>query len=767
MEIKTKSDLQQIAVIGGYLPRQCGIATFTSDLCESLATQFPASQFFAVPVTDAQAGYDYPPRVRFEFAERDIDSYTGAADFLNLNDVDIVSVQHEYGIFGGSAGSYLLALLRDLRMPVVTTLHTILQNPNPDQRQVMGEIGRLSDRLVVMSHRGKQFLQEIYKIPPEKIDLIPHGIPDVPFTDSSFFKDKLGVEGRFVLLSFGLLSANKGLENVIEALPAIIARYPNVVYVVVGATHPHVRQSEGESYRLYLEQLAQDLGVAHCVIFHNRFVSINELLEFIGAADIYITPYLNPAQIVSGTLAYTVGAGKAVISTPYWHAEELLAEGRGLLVPFKNPQAIAEQVLYLLTNETARHAMRKQAYLHARNMIWPAVAQQYMSSFERARDERRQKPRAMFVAPTLDKRPRALPDIDLAHIHRMTDDIGILQHAIITVPSYAEGYTTDDNARALGLTALIEQFGEIALPEVQNLMSRYLGFLWYAYNAQTGRFRNFLSFDRRWTEDVGSEDSHGRALWGLGCLLGHSHNLGLRGSASRLFQLALPAAIDLKSPRAWAFTITSLHEYLKQFQGDRTATTVRDTLVQKLMDSYLAHSTPDRPWFEDSLSYCNAHLPCALLLGGQSLGKPEMTQAGLKALEWLVGVQRPEGKHFVPIGSNGFYPNGGTRARFDQQPIEAYATLSACLEAHRITGEERWKKEAQHAFDWFLGRNDLRLSLYDAATGGCRDGLHSDRLNQNEGAESTLAFLLSLLEWRLSENVIINGRKTSNGNHRT
>lgn len=766
MDTKTKSDLQQIAVIGGFLPRQCGIATFTTDLCESLAAKFPTKQFFAVPVTDSVDGYDYPARVRFEFKERDLDSYASAADFLNLNDVDIVCVQHEYGIFGGSAGSYLLALLRDLRMPVVTTLHTILQTPNPDQLQVMKELGRLSDRFVVMTNKGKQFLEEIYKIPPEKIDLIPHGIPDVPFVDSSFFKDKLGVEGRFVLLSFGLLSPNKGIENVIEALPAIIARYPNVVYVVVGATHPHVRQSEGETYRLYLEQLTQDLGVAHCVIFHNRFVSINELLEFIGAADIYITPYLNPAQIVSGTLAYTVGAGKAVISTPYWHAEELLAEGRGLLVPFKDPQAIADQVLHLLTNETERHAMRKLAYLHARNMIWPTVAQQYMDSFERSRDERLQKPRAMFAPPTLDRRPRALPDINLDHIHRMTDDIGILQHAIITVPSYSEGYTTDDNARALGLTAMIEQFGEIRLAEAQALMSRYLGFLWYAYNSKTGRFRNYLPFDRRWVEDAGSEDSHGRALWGLGCLLGHSNNLGLRGSASRLFQLALPAAMDLKSPRAWAFTITSLNEYLRQFQGDRTATTVRDTLVLRLMDSYLAVNTPDWPWFEDSLSYCNAHLPCALLLGGESLGKREMTEAALKSLEWLVGIQRPDGRHFVPIGSNGFYPRDATRARFDQQPIEAYATLSACLEAYRITGEERWQKEARRTFDWFFGHNDLRLPLYDAATGGCRDGLHSDRVNQNEGAESTLAFLLSLLEWRLSEN-LINERKSNNGYHRT
>ncbi len=369
----SQSALKRIAFIGNYLPRHCGIATFTTDLCEAIALQYPAITCIALPVNDTEKGYDYPDRVRFELTEKDLDSYGRAADFLNINNVDLVCLQHEYGIYGGRAGSHILTLLRGLRVPIVTTFHTVLQDPSADQRKVLTEVAGLSDRVVVMSQVGAGFLRDVYHIPENKIDVIPHGIPDIPFVDPSFHKDLFGVEGKFVLLSFGLLSANKGIETVIAALPAIVARAPNVVYIVVGATHPQVRRTEGETYRLSLEWLAQEHGVEEHVIFYNRFVSLEELIQFIGAADIYITPYLDVAQIVSGTLAYTVGAGKAVISTPYWYAEELLAEDRGVLVPFRNPAALAEQVLDLFENETKRHAMRKRAYLYGRDMVWPQV----------------------------------------------------------------------------------------------------------------------------------------------------------------------------------------------------------------------------------------------------------------------------------------------------------------------------------------------------------------------------------------------------------
>jgi glycosyltransferase involved in cell wall biosynthesis len=750
----THSTIDRIGFIGNYLPRQCGIATFTTDLCEAIATEYRGTTCIALPVNDIETGYAYPPRVRFELTEKDIDSYRRAADFLNINNVDLVCLQHEYGIFGGRAGSHILALLRELRMPIVTTLHTILQEPDSDQRRVLKEVAGLSDRLVVMSERGAEFLQEVYGVLPEKIDLIPHGIPDVPFVDPSFHKDLFGVEGKMVLLSFGLLSANKGIENVIAALPAILARYPNVVYIILGATHPHVKWLDGETYRLSLQWLAQEKGVEGNVIFYNRFVSLEELVEFISAADIYITPYLNPAQITSGTLAYTLGAGKAVISTPYWYAEEMLADKRGALVPFRDPAALAEQVLDLLDNESKRHAMRKRAYLFGRAMIWPQVARRYMVSFQCARAERRHFTPPGFAVKPLDESPGELPPLKLDHLHHMTDGTGMLQHAIFTVPNYREGYTTDDNARALIVSTLLEELGS---GEAFELASRYLAFIWYAFNAETGRFRNFMDYQRHWLEESGSDDSHGRTLWALGTVLGRSNTSALQSMAGWVFEQTLPAIRDTTSPRAWAFTLIGIHEYLRRFAGDRMASQLRDELAGRLLTLYQSSRSDEWRWYEDGLTYCNAVLPQAMLMCGQWVPNKAMTEAGLESLSWLADLQRADadGGHWVPIGSNGFYRRDGERARFDQQPVEAQAMASACLEAYRSTGDKRWRKEARRAFEWFLGRNDLNLTIYDPTTGGCRDGLHPDRPNENEGAESTLAFLQTLLELHLAENPLL------------
>ena len=743
--------LKQIAFIGNYLPRQCGIATFTADLCESVAAQYPTTKCSAVPVNDIEAGYAYPDRVRFELTEKDIDSYRRAADFLNINSIDVVSLQHEYGIFGGRAGSHILALLRELRMPIVTTLHTVLQNPDPDQCRVLKEIAALSDRLVVMSERGAEFLRDVYEVNPHKIDLISHGIPDVSFVDPSFFKDHFGVEGKTVLLSFGLLSANKGIENVINALPAVLEKHPNVVYIVLGATHPNVLRHEGESYRLSLQRLAEERGVEGQVIFYNRFVSAEELNEFIGASDIYITPYLDARQITSGTLAYTVGAGKAVISTPYWYAEELLADGRGALVPFRDPAALAEQIVALLDNDAERHAMRKRAYIHGRDMVWSQVAQRYMTSFERAREDHRHLTPPAFAVKPLDRRPIELPPLKLDHLLRMTDSTGMLQHALFTVPNFREGYSIDDNARALIVAVYLEELGHAA---AFDLASRYMAFIAYAFNSDTGRFRNFMDYGHNWLEQSGSDDSHGRALWALGTVLGRSNTPALQRIAGWLFEQALPAILEMTSPRAWAFAILGIQEYLRRYDGDRRAAQVRDELAGRLLGLYQASRADDWRWFEDGLSYCNAVLPHALLLCGQAMPNQDMSDAGFESLLWLAELQRstPGGGHFVPIGSNGFYRRGGERARFDQQAIEARSMVSAGLEAYRLSGDERWRREVRRAFEWFLGRNDLNLPLYDPDTGGCHDGLHPDRLNENEGAESTLAFLQALLELRLPES---------------
>ncbi len=749
--------LRRIAFIGDYPPRRCGIATFTHDLCEAIAAQYPDLDCFAVAVTDTEEGYDYPPRVRFEIREGNLASYRRAADFLNTNNVDRVCVQHEYGIYGGPEGRYVLALLRELRMPVVTTLHTILREPTPAQRAVLEELVQLSDRVVSLSRKGVEFLREVYGVPEAKIDHIPHGVPDMPFVDPNFYKDQFGVEGRTVLLTFGLLSRNKGIEYVLEALPRIVERHPEVVYIVLGPTHPSVRRHEGDVYRRLLEERVRTLGLERHVVFDDRFVSLEELIAYIGAADIYITPYVNKEQIASGTLSYALGAGKAIVSTPYWYAEELLAEGRGVLVPFRDAGAIADAVVELLENPTRMHAMRKRAYLFGRAMIWPRVAQRYMESFKRAWEARLRAPHpvAGAAAPARARPPEArtreLPPLKLDHVRRLTDDTGMVQHAVFTVPNYHEGYTTDDNARALRMAVLLEALGE-GDAGAHELAVRYLAFLWYAFNPKTGRFRNVLGYDRRWREEVGSEDSHGRALWALGTVMHRSARRGLRGVAGRLFDQALPEALKLQSPRAWAFSILGLYEYLQAFPGSREALRACEELAGRLLALHERHRAPDWPWFEDALTYDNATLPHALLLAGQALKRDELIDVGLEALGWLCGVQRAEEGHFVPIGNRGFYRRGGERARFDQQPLEAHATVAAALTAYRLTGEARWHEEAHRAFDWFLGRNDLGLALYDPRSGGCYDGLQPDRVNENLGAESTLAFWLSWLEMRLLDH---------------
>jgi glycosyltransferase involved in cell wall biosynthesis len=741
----------RVAVIGNYLPRQCGIATFTTDLCDSLAAENPSVSLFAIAVNDADAEYSYPDRVRFELREGDLSSYRGAAEFLNFNNVDLVCLQHEYGIFGGEAGSHILWLLRSLKMPIVTTLHTVLRDPNGAQRQVMEELAALSDRLIVMSERSSQFLQDIYHVPAEKIDFIPHGTPDLPFVDPNFYKACVDAEGKSVILTFGLLSPNKGIENVILAMPRILEKHKNVVYIVTGATHPHIRRREGDRYRESLETLARELGVGDSVKFHNRFVSKEELVEFLGSADIYITPYRTEAQVVSGTLAYALSAGKAIISTPYWHARELLAEDRGVLVPFDDPGAIASATIGLLEHEALRHAMRKRAYLHAREMTWKNVARKYRDAFAQAHADRTREPRkstsTLIGQPQFDR----LPPIKLDHLLRLTDETGLLQHALFSIPNLAEGYTTDDNARGLILSVLLEQLGSPESVDATALTAKYLSFLRLAFHAETGRFRNCLSYQRAWL-DEGSEDCHGHAVWALGTVLGRSRDSGLRGAAGHLFELALPALLALTSPRAWAFALLGMQEYLEGFPGDRDAVRLSNELTERMLHRYADAHTPGWNWFEDSVVYANARLPQSLLPMSSIPAGALAVAAALESLEWLANLQHltPDG-HFVPIGSEGFSPKSNGRARFDQQPIEAGAMVSACLHAFRVTGNPRWRREAWSAFNWFLGKNDLQLPLYDAATGGCRDGLHSNRVNENQGAESTLSFLMASLELRLFE----------------
>ncbi len=743
-----KQNPKNVAFIGDYLPRQCGIATFTADMYQSYIRFIPEARPWVVSVNDTVEGYDYPDEVRYDFFQHDLEAYRKAAEFLNAKNVEVVCLQHEYGIYGGPAGNYILTLLRGLTMPVVSTFHTILKTPDQDQLLTLKAIADLSARVVCMSEKGRQFLTTIYEIPDEKIDVIAHGIPDMPFVDPHFYKDRFGLEGKQVLFTFGLLSPNKGIENVINALPRITEQFPDVVYMVLGATHPHLIRHEGEAYRDRLKALAEANGVRKNIQFYNQFVELDDLLEFLGAADIYITPYLNPAQITSGTLAYSVGVGKAVISTPYWHAEELLADERGRLVPFGDADAIADEVIALLSDEPARHAMRKRAYLMGRGMTWETVINQYADSFAQARYERMRATYQPGFYQNGTGNGIHLPTLKLDHVYRLTDSTGMVQHARYHLPFYEEGYCTDDNARALILTLLLKETG-VHDRRIDQLADTYMAFINYAYSAEHRQFRNFMSYDRRWLEEVGSEDSTGRTIWALGMCIGRTDEHNPLVWAMSLLEQVLPTILDMRSPRTWAFALLGIHEYLKRFSDDRLAKTIQAKLVEKLLFRFSETATPDWQWFEDTVAYDNGVLCHALLVSGNA----EAVAVGLKALTWLMELQtaKPASStdnrsHFQPIGSNGFHSRGEHRAEFDQQPLEAYSSISACLTAWRITGNTDWQRQAMRVFRWFTGVNDLGLPLYDSLTGGCRDGLHIDRVNQNQGAESTLSYLLSLVE---------------------
>ncbi|MDV6030617.1 MAG: glycosyltransferase [Phycisphaera sp. RhM] len=742
------SALTRIAFVGDYLPRKCGIATFTHDLRSAVADASSAT-CVVVPVDDIAEGYDYGSEVSFQIPEQEIDAYRCAADFLNFSNVDVVSLQHEFGIFGGPGGSHILTFLRDIRIPVVTTLHTVLSEPDATQRQVMDQLTKLSTRLVVMTERSRETLCETYAVPESKVDLIAHGIPDAPYANSSEFKEQFGVAGKQVALTFGLLSPNKGIEHVLKAIPEVTKKFPDFIYLILGATHPSLKRSEGEQYRISLERMAKDLGITKNVSFYNRFVELDELTSFIGAADLYITPYLNVAQAVSGTLAYAFGCGQAVISTPYWHAEELLADGRGVLVPFADPDAIGREVIALLSDDERRQTMRDRAHLLGREMLWSHVAELYLQSFRDARANFGSE-RSPLAVRTLDEQPLDLPRINLEHLHRMSDSAGIIQHACYSIPNHHEGYCTDDNARALILTVLLEELGKDT-PELHALASTYAAFLNYAFDRTSGRFRNFMSFDRRWLERDGSDDSQGRAVWALGTCVGRSQRLGFQSWAMDLFGKALPACEDTTSPRTWALALLGIHEYLRRMSGDRAVSQTGQRLAEKLVDLYDRTATDDWPWFENVASYNNARLCQALIRSGCWGENPRVTQIGIESLRWLCEKQRsPEGR-FRPIGCNGFCRQGVPTAIYDQQPIEAHAMVSAAIDAFDVAKDPFWREQAHLAFDWFLGRNDHGLPIYNASTGGCYDGLAEHQVNQNQGAESTLAFLLSLAEMQRLE----------------
>jgi glycosyltransferase involved in cell wall biosynthesis len=737
---------KRVALIGNHLPRRCGIATFTHDLHRAISTARPDLETSVVAMNDLGGTYDYPAAVRFQIPDETIESYAEAADFLNAARFDVVSFQHEYGIFGGEAGAHILGLLQRLTMPIVTTLHTVLPAPTAVQHNVMGKIIALSAKIIVMAEKGRELLQCVHNVLPHKIEVIPHGIPDFPFLETQHAKVRFGFSGKSVVLTFGLLSPSKGIETVIDAMPGVVESCPNAVYVILGATHPNLIRHEGESYRESLNARVRELGMEKHVVFINQFVDQATLLDFISMCDVYATPYLNEAQMTSGTLAYSFGLGKAVISTPYWHARELLGDGRGILVPFGDSKAIGSEIAALLTNDVRRQAMRKRAYAASRSMTWAQTAKRYLAAFESSCETRRIGNRAPTAQSNFWREGNAFPEMRIGHFLSMCDSTGLLQHAVHSIPDRNHGYCVDDNARALLLSTALATLGDTQLSA--SMTARFAAFIQHAWNPETNRFRNFMSYERQWLEAQGSEDSHGRTLWALGECARSDPDPSRRNWAAALFKTALPAVESFESPRAWAFTLLGLDAYCALVVGDLAAGRMRELLADKLISAFYATETKDWHWFEDVLAYDNARLPHALLLTGEALKRPQFVKVGLASLRWLMTLQTTPDSYFRPIGTESFGIARKAPLAFDQQPVEAAAAISACLAAWRVHDSAEWTAGALRAFDWFLGGNDLQTSLVDTSTGSCRDGLHPDRPNENRGAESVLAYLLGLAEMR-------------------
>jgi len=729
-----------VCFIGNYLPRRCGIATFTTDICEAVAREMKESRMvFSAAMNDRSEGYAYPERVRLEIAQNSQADYLRAADFINFSKVNVVCLQHEFGIFGGEEGGNILLTLRQLRVPVVTTFHTVLEEPNSAQKKIVDEICRLSARVVVMSERALGMLKDVYGVDDKKAVMIHHGIPDMPFMDPNYYKDKFNVEGKQVILTFGLLGPDKGIECAIKAMEGVTAKHPDTVYVVLGATHPNILQHTGEKYRVGLRRMVDSLGLSDSIIFQNRFVELEELCEFLGMADIYITPYLKREQITSGTLAYSLGTGKAVISTPYWYAEEMLDNDRGILVPFNDPGAIENAVIGLLDDKVKIHSIRKKAYDYCRSMTWKEVSRRYTELFhhvlQEVKKQKLQKPvfRSKMISST------NVPEPKMEHLRRLTDSTGILQHASFTIPNFNHGYCVDDNARALVVAT--KYFRIFRDTKILKLLTPYLSFLQYC-QMEDGWFRNFVSYDRHYLDEGGSDDCFGRALWGLGYTIAFAPT-PFRALSKELFDKALNR-LDNLTLRGTSYAILGLHYFLDRYPGASEVRRRADDFGSILLDAFRKSSSKKWRWFEDTITYGNATIPHAMFLAAYRSHRDDYMEVAEDSLNFLFDIQL-EGDHLSIVGNNGWFPKDKEKAQFDQQPIDASDLIEACKTAYRTTKNKIYLDRMSQCFDWFLGKNDVGDAIYDFRTGGCCDGLTPSGANLNQGAESTLSFLLSLM----------------------
>lgn len=727
------SSAPRACLVGTAPPRRCGIATFTDDLRAALTAARPDAPAVQVALTDVGGAYDYGTDVVFEIQASQRSDYRTAAAFIDSSDVDVVCVQHEFGIFGGPSGRHVDELLEHVQAPVVTTLHTVLAHPSPELREATRRLAGRSDAIVVLADRAVDLLVDGCGIDPAMVHVIPHGVPTAPELDRDLAKESVGLSDRTVLLTFGLLGPDKGIEVALEALSDVVRDDPSALYVVVGATHPHVLRDHGDAYRSSLEDRVTELGLQDHVLFVDRYVELEELCRYLAASDVYVTPYHSTEQIVSGTLAYAVGMGCAVVSTPYPYAQELLADDRGVLFPFADSAALGARLRALLEDDQGRDRMRRRAREHGTSMTWPAVAAAYSALFADviARHERRARPWAEV----------ALPAPSFVHLRALTDDVGVFQHAQHGVPTRAHGYCTDDVSRALAVT--VEGVARFQDPFAAELVPGYLSFL---LDAQTpdGRFANLMGFDRRFVEDTASEDTLGQTVWGLGTTVALGEQEGWRALAAELVERALPAVADLRATKAVAYAMTGLHGYLQRYPGALLARQTLRLLAERQLDRLDATSRDGWRWFDDALTYANAVVPESLIRAGQALDEPTWVATGIESLDVLLAATWNDGRFDFP-GNQGWFTRDGIRARYGQQPIEAGLTARACVLAHEVTGELAYLERARDAAAWLLGRNRLGLALYDPATGRCADGLDRHGVSSNSGAESTICALLGLV----------------------
>jgi len=686
-------------------------------------------------VTDSGGQYEYPGDVRYEIRQGRKGDYARAAEFVNYSNVRLVVIQHEYGIFGGDDGAYILDFLSTLRVPAIATLHTVLEHPSESQKAIVQQMAKRCSGLVVMSRIALKLLASSYGVEGSKIHIIPHGIPSMEPRDQQELKAGFGVSGQRMLLTFGLLSPNKGIETVIRALPAVTAAFPDVVYFVVGATHPVILRRDGEAYRTMLEREAERLGVREQVVFRDQFITIEELTNYLQAADIFVSPYLNEAQVTSGALSYAMGAGAAVVSTPYWHAQELLADGRGCLFPFQDNEALSRALNALLGSPRELDRMRSSAFEFTRSMVWPQIGEAYLDLGMKVMAE-------ALPSSSRQKSPRAssLPELRLDHLLRLTDDTGIIQHATYTVPARHSGYCVDDNARALIVALHADRLN--GTPETRRLITTYLSYL-LCSQGEDGHFKNFMSYDRTFDAGPPSEDCTGRAIWALGTTVRFAADQGCRLLAREMLERALASTNDL-GPRGAALVVLGLANLLAVEPGAAGVRDRLDGLATKLVQRYQDEATDDWRWFEPTLTYDNAMIPLALFAAYRVTGERVSLRVAREALDFLETICFT-GDRLLLIGNTGWHSRGGKKPETDEQAIDAAAFVLAFRGAYLATGDHHYLRRMREAFAWFLGSNRLGLPLYDFATAGCRDGLGTSEPNQNEGAESTICFLMAHL----------------------